>query len=126
MTDYALRLLMHVARQDGRLSTIAEVAARYGISEAHLMKITHQLALAGLLRTQRGKGGGMCLARAPSQITVGEVVRLVEADFALVECFAAGTQCSLAGACRLAGVLDGARRAFLEHLDRTTLEELVA
>jgi len=47
MTDYALRLLMHVGRHPDRLCTIAEIAQAYGISEAHLMKVTHQLALAG-------------------------------------------------------------------------------
>ncbi|MCP2935772.1 Rrf2 family transcriptional regulator, partial [Salmonella enterica subsp. enterica serovar Typhimurium] len=58
MTDYALRLLMHVGQHPERLCTIAEVAQAYGISEAHLMKVTHQLALAGWLDTVRGKGGG--------------------------------------------------------------------
>ena len=62
MTDYAMRLLMYVAQQPDRLSTIAEVAKVYDISEAHLMKITHQLALNGWLETVRGKGGGMRLA----------------------------------------------------------------
>lgn len=57
MTDYAIRLLMYVAQQPGRLCTIAEVAKAYGISEAHLMKVTHQLGLNGWLETVRGKGG---------------------------------------------------------------------
>ena len=47
MTDYSLRLLMYVGQQEGRLCTIAEIAQVYGVSEAHLMKITHQLGLAG-------------------------------------------------------------------------------
>jgi Rrf2 family nitric oxide-sensitive transcriptional repressor len=47
MTDYALRLLMHVAQRPERLCTISEVAQAYSISEANLMKVTHQLALQG-------------------------------------------------------------------------------
>lgn len=125
MTDYALRLLMYVAHQPGRLCTIAEIADAYDISQAHLMKITHQLGLAGFIETVRGKGGGMRLAAAPSAINLGAVVRAVEPDFALVECFGAGNRCSLTSYCRLAGVLGGALASFLAHLDRHTLADLV-
>lgn len=125
MTDYALRLLMYVAQQDGRLCTIAEVAQVYSISEAHLMKITHQLALAGWLETLRGKGGGMRLARPPGQINLGEVVRSIEPDFSLVECFATGSTCTLTGSCGLTGVLGGAMREFMGYLDRHTLADVL-
>ena len=125
MTDYALRLLMYLAHQPKRLCTIAEVADAYGISEAHLMKITHQLGLAGFVETVRGKGGGMRLAVSPSSINVGAVVRAVEPDFALVECFGQQNQCALTGYCRLAGVIGGALEHFLAHLDRHTLGDLV-
>jgi Rrf2 family nitric oxide-sensitive transcriptional repressor len=90
MTDYAMRLLIYLAQQPDRLCTIAEVARSYEISEAHLMKITHQLGLAGWIETVRGKGGGMRLARAPEAIGLGDVVRSIEPDFFIVECFATG------------------------------------
>jgi Rrf2 family nitric oxide-sensitive transcriptional repressor len=125
MTDYAMRLLMYVARQPDRLCTIAEIARAYDISEAHLMKITHQLALAGFIETVRGKGGGMRLAAPPAEINLGAVVRSIEPDFALVECFATGDRCTLTGHCRLAGVIDGALQRFLEHLDGHTLADLL-
>lgn len=126
MTDYALRLLMYVARQPDRLCTIGEVAAAYGISEAHLMKVTHHLGRAGFLETVRGKGGGMRLARPPAQVNLGEVVRTIEPDFALVECFDdASNGCTLTGDCRLAGVIAGALGAFLAHLDGYTLADLL-
>ena len=125
MTDYALRLLMHVAQRPERLCTIAEIAQAHGISEAHLMKVTHQLALQGWLETVRGKGGGMRLAHAPRQINLGAVVRGMEPDFALVECLAGGNQCALTGDCRLTGMLQGARHSFMEHLDGFTLADLL-
>lgn len=125
MTDYAMRLLMYVAQRPDRLCTIAEVAAAYGISEAHLMKITHQLGQAGFIETLRGKGGGMRLAAPPEHINLGAVVRAMEADLALVECFdSAGNRCALTGHCRLASVLDNALGAFLAHLDAHTLADL--
>ncbi|MBX3635149.1 MAG: Rrf2 family transcriptional regulator [Rubrivivax sp.] len=126
MTDYALRLLMYVARQPDRLCTIGEVAAAYGISEAHLMKVTHHLGRAGFLETVRGKGGGMRLALPPAEVNLGEVVRTIEPDFSLVECFDGGSNgCTLTGDCLLAGVISGALAAFLDHLDRHTLADLL-
>jgi Rrf2 family protein len=125
MTDYALRLLMYVGQRPDRLCTIAEVAQAHGISEAHLMKITHRLGQGGWLETVRGKGGGMRLGRDPADINLGAVVRSVEPDFDLVECFATGDQCVLTGRCRLAGVLGEALRTFLSHLDRYTLADLL-
>ena len=125
MTDYALRLLMYVAQRPDRLCTIAEVARANGISEAHLMKVTHQLGMRGWIETVRGKGGGMRLAHAPRDVNLGAVVRSIEPDFDLVECFAAGNQCVLTGDCRLAAVLGGALRQFMVHLDGHTLADLM-
>ena len=130
MTDYALRLLLHVAQHPDRLCTIAEVARAYAIAEAHLMKVTHRLALGGWLETVRGKGGGMRLARAPKDIPLGAVVRCMEADFALVECLDAGaahapSSCLLQGCCGLTGVLEGALQRFMQHLDAHCLADVM-
>jgi len=125
MTDYALRLLMHLAQQPDRLCTIAEVATAHGLSEAHLMKITHQLGLAGWITTVRGKGGGMRLAAPPQDINLGAVVRSMESDFQLVECFGSEDHCTLSGQCQLTGILQGALQAFMQHLDDRTLADLL-
>ncbi len=125
MTDYALRLLMYLAQQPDRLCTIAEIATVHGISEAHLMKITHQLALAGWIETVRGKGGGMRLAAVPEAINLGKVVRSMESDFQLVECFGPGNECTITRGCRLASVMSGALQEFMAHLDGHTLADLI-
>ncbi len=126
MSDYAMRLLMHVGQHPGRLCTIAEVARAQDISEAHLTKITHQLALAGWLETVRGKGGGMRLAAKPEQIGLGAVVRSIEPDFNLVACLAHDSSCQLASSCHLTGIINGALQSFMQHLDRYTLADLLA
>ena len=125
MTDYSLRLLMHVGQHPQRLCTIAEIARVYGVSEAHLMKITHQLGLAGFIETVRGRGGGMRLARPAKEIKLGDVVRAIEPDFAIVECFATANVCSLTGSCRLTGVLHGSLMAFMAHLDGHSLADIL-
>lgn len=125
MTDYALRLLMYVAQHPERLCTIAEVAQVHGISEAHLVKITHQLGRAGWLATVRGKGGGIRLAAAPADINLGAVVRGIEPDFFIVDCFAERTACALNGNCRLSRIMQGALQGFMQHLDGHTLADLL-
>jgi len=125
MTDYAMRLLMYVGQRSNRLCTIAEAARYYGISEAHLMKITHHLSATGWIETTRGKGGGMRLARSPKDINLGAVVRDIETDFHLVECFATGGTCVLTGHCRLTSIVNGALEEFLRHLDSYTLADIL-
>ena len=125
LTDYAMRLLMYVGQHPDRLCTIAEVAQAHGISEPHLMKITHRLAQHGWLETVRGKNGGMRLGHAPADINLGAVVRDTENDLALVECFTEDSQCALNGQCALAKIIDGALQQFLQHLDGYTLADIM-
>lgn len=125
MTDYAMRLLMYVAQRPERLCTISEVAQAYGISEAHLMKVTHRLSLQGWLKTVRGKGGGMSLAAAPKDINLGAVVRSIEPDFYLVDCLAGDANCNLMGHCRLTGIMSGALQSLMQYLDGYTLADLL-
>lgn len=125
MTDYAMRLLMYVAQHPDRLCTIAEVARVYDVSEAHLMKVTHQLGLNGWIETVRGKGGGMRLAHPPDKINLGAVVRSMESDFQLTECFGTGNKCSLTGSCRLTGIVQEALQGFLKAFDSHTLADIV-
>jgi len=125
-SDYALRLLMDLAVNRDRLMTIADVAERFGISKNHLMKVANTLGRNGAIETVRGRAGGLRLGRPASEITVGEVVRCMEGDFAIVECFQGGKgQCLITPACRLKGVLHEAMEAFLAVLDRYTIEDLV-
>ncbi len=124
-SDYALRLLMYAAAQKDRLITIEETADVYGISRTHLMKIANMLTRAGYLKSVRGRSGGLALAKRPEKIRLGDVIRITEPDFALVECFAPENQCIITSRCRVRGVLKEALSAFLETLDRYTLADLM-
>lgn len=124
-TDYTLRTLMYLALRPDTLATIADVAEAYHISNNHLMKVVHQLALSGDIATVRGQRGGMKLARPAEKINIGAVVRRTEADMHLVPCFAADTGCVISPACVLSKALNEAIRAFLAVLDNYTLADLV-
>ena len=125
-TDYALRLLMYVAVKEDGLATIAEVAARYDISRNHLMKVAHQLGLAGYLETVRGRSGGLKLARPAADINLGDVVRHTEQDMALVPCMSpVDAACVIRPSCLLKRALGRATAAFLDVLDEYSLSDLV-
>ncbi|ABS64297.1 transcriptional regulator, BadM/Rrf2 family [Parvibaculum lavamentivorans DS-1] len=125
-TDYALRLLTYLALKPDEIATISEVAESYSISRNHLTKVAHELGRAGFVETLRGRGGGLRLARAAGKIGIGDVVRAMEEDFCIVECFAAETdRCRIGPACRLKRVLKQALDAWLAVLDDTTLADLV-
>jgi Rrf2 family nitric oxide-sensitive transcriptional repressor len=124
-SDYALRLLMYAAAQKDRLITIEEAARVYGISRAHLMKITNTMTRAGYLKAVRGRSGGLTLGKRPEKIRLSDVVRITEPDFALVDCFASGEECIIASRCRLRRVFKEALSSFLTTLDRYTLADLM-
>lgn len=124
-TDYSLRVLIYLALRPDELVTIAAIARAYRISEHHLMKVVHQLGVAGYIETVRGHGGGMRLAKKPAEIIIGDVVRHTEPDLGLVECFRAPHSCTIESACALSGILGKALDAFLEVLDGHTLADLV-
>ncbi len=125
-TDYSLRVLIYLALRRGRLVNISEIAQDYGISRNHLVKVVHNLARGGFIRTYRGKGGGIELARDPAAINVGGVVRYAEGPLRPAECFdAEKNRCVIAGACGLTAVLREASDSFLATLDRYTLADLL-
>ena len=125
-TDYSLRVLMYLAVHRDRVVNISEIAKRYGISRNHLVKIVHNLARGGFIKSYRGKGGGIELARVPENINIGEVVRYTEGPLRPVECFdVERNRCVIANACGLAEVISEACDNFFATLDRYTLADLL-
>lgn len=125
-TDYSLRALMYLGLNRDRLVTIRDIADVYGVSKNHLMKVVHQLGLAGLVETVRGRSGGLRLGKEPEEINLGLVVRGTEPDFVMVECFNRDSnECILSPACELQDILRQATTAYLDVLGRYTLADLL-
>ncbi|WP_375768483.1 Rrf2 family transcriptional regulator [Archangium gephyra] len=124
--DYALRVLLYLAANPDRVISTGEVSDAYGISKHHLVRVVQGLGRHGFVEVRPGRSGGVVLARPPAEISVGQVVRDMEPDFHIVECFDPATNtCPITPACGLIGVLNEATRAFLATLDKYTLEDLV-
>jgi Rrf2 family transcriptional regulator, nitric oxide-sensitive transcriptional repressor len=126
-SDYALRVLMYLALKSDGLSTIAEIAESYDISEAHLMKVVHQLGVAGFIETTRGRNGGLRLAKPVDAIGLADVINTTEPDMAIVSCFKpVDAPCAIFPSCVLKRALAKARDAFMAVLEGYTLADLVA
>jgi len=119
-TDYALRLLMHLAAAGGGRSQIAIVAEAQDISRTHLMKIANALSRAGFIAAVRGRGGGIALARPAEEINLGAVIDAMEPPCPMVDC----GSCRLVGCCTLPAVLDEASSAFRQCLARYSLADI--
>lgn len=124
-TDYSLRVLIYLAVQGDRLTTIQEIADSYDISKNHLMKVVHQLNKKSYIETVRGKKGGMRLRMAPEDINVGVLVRETEHDLSIVECYSSKNTCKISPVCGLKPMFGEALQAFLSVLDKYTLQDIM-
>lgn len=118
-TDYGLRLMIVLARRQGEPIALPEFAAEQNLSYHHVAKVAQALVREGFLKSRRGRSGGVELARGPEEITVGEVVRVLERGLQLADC--AG--CALRDDCSASPLLAEALAAFLAVLDRSTLAD---
>jgi len=123
-TDYALRTLMFLAAKDRR-ATVGEVAALFGISANHVAKVVNQLARLGYVRSIRGIGGGLELARSPEAIRIGDVIEAFEGSMHLLDCIGTENVCAIQSFCELKGILGEAERRQLNYLNSKTLRDVV-
>lgn len=125
-TNISMRVLMYCAANNERLVTKSEIAECCNTSENHLAQVINRLGQLGFLYTQRGRNGGLRLARPETEIQVGEVFRAIEAQVPITECFAdADNTCPLIDACLLRPAIADATEAFYARMDMLTLDQLV-
>ncbi len=113
-TRDAVNTLVHLARSDGQLLSVPEIARACDMTEATAFKLVPLLVKANLLQTERGRGGGVRLQRDPAEISVGEVVRAVEAM----------QRSNEGGPTDFGRMVDDAFEAFLEILDENTIADM--
>lgn len=123
-TDYALRILVVLAVRDPeRLSTSA-IAKIYDLSDNHLAKVASELVKCGFVISERGRAGGLTLAKPAKDISVGAVVRALKADNPVVECFGSNKSCRILPACGLRTPMQEAQEAFFAALDPYSLSDI--
>ncbi|WP_274424391.1 iron-responsive transcriptional regulator RirA [Chelativorans sp. YIM 93263] len=125
-TNYAIRILMYCAANEGQLSRIPDIARAYSLSDLFLFKILQPLVENGFVQTVRGRNGGVRLAKPAEEINLFEVVRATEDSFAMAECFENDSaECPLVDSCGLNEALRNALGAFFEVLASYSIRDLV-
>lgn len=123
-TDYSLRTLMFLAARPER-QTIKAVSEFFQISQTHVGKVVNQLARLGYVRSIRGIGGGLELARPADDISIGEVVRAIEGNMHLLECIGMEDVCVIQRHCKLRTVLERAEQIQVEYLNSIKLSDVL-
>jgi Rrf2 family transcriptional regulator, nitric oxide-sensitive transcriptional repressor len=122
-SDYSMRVVLYLGCHPRKFVSVDVISRAYGISRHHLVKVVQTLTDLGVVEAQRGRGGGMRLAKRPSEINVGWLIRRTEPHFDLVECFDPDANtCPIAPACGLKVALHRAGQAFLDVLDEYSLD----
>lgn len=86
-SKYGLKALLVLAEHSGRGPVlVSELAQRQGLPKKFLEAILLELKRHGLLQSKKGKGGGYLLSRRPSEITLGQVIRVLDGPLALIPC----------------------------------------
>lgn len=124
-TDYSLRALIYIALRK-ESCTIQDITKAYSISNHHMVKIIHNLSKLGMIKTTRGKGGGIVMAAMPDMINLGQLIARLEPHFDLVPCFnKVKANCCIAPVCKLKSVLHEAQSAFMGVLAQYTLADVL-
>lgn len=117
---------MFLAARPERLSNIREISDHYGISYNHLVKVVHRLSQLGYVQSIKGKGGGVKLAKEATTLRLGDLVKALEPNMDIVECFNRDTNtCRITDSCQLKHYLFNANNAFLSTLNNYTLADTV-
>jgi Rrf2 family protein len=124
-TDYGVRVILDLTNlaDNGRAST-QEIASRQNIPSPFLAKIIAQLSLAGLVTTHRGAGGGVSLARSPSEISLLEVIEALEGPVRLNRCTIEPDACPRSEQCPVHGIWAKAQAQLTRLLGVTTFDSL--
>ena len=126
-TDYASRILLHAAKNKDKLITSTEVAERYNITQANVTQIVNTLKKKGYLNVKRGRyGGGFTLSAPPEEMRIGNIIKDIEPDLDLVQCFSKERNtCPVIDNCKLAGLMYSGLNAFLDKMNEQTLADII-
>jgi len=124
--QYGTRALLDLAlRQEERPVPLKDIAQRQQISLRYLEHLVTPLIAGGIVRSTRGAGGGVSLARSPEEIRLSEVMQLLEGSIAPVECVSNPRICTRSKSCVTRDIWSELKQAMDGILESTTLQDLV-
>ena len=124
--DYAVRMLVFLAmKSDETYTSTSHIAKQQHIPEPFLLRISADLSRSGLIESRRGPGGGVRLARSPSDVTVGTVVASVDHSFSAIDCLSEPETCLISGACSQRELWRDVEKMLLQYLFQIKIQDLV-
>lgn len=129
---YGLKAMVHLAGcEPGRPELVTAIATENGISKKFLDAILSELRVAGLVKSKKGKGGGYVLAKPASDISVGEIIRILDGPLAPIDCASKGyyrrcLDCTDEQQCTVRRMMLEVREAIARVLDHRSLAEMRA
>ncbi|MGC8794936.1 MAG: RrF2 family transcriptional regulator [Bryobacteraceae bacterium] len=125
-SEYAIRAFMHLAQApDGKYVMVKQIAEQERIPAHFLSKILQQLARKGLLRSSKGPTGGFALVKPPSNITLIEIIEILDGLGDYQRCISGLDECSDAAPCAMHEAWKDLRSRIMDYLEKTTIADLV-
>lgn len=124
--QYGVRAMFEVAKgYPGIPTTIREIAARQDVSIAYLEQILNKLRRAGLIVSVKGPGGGYLLSREPSDISIGDILGVLEGPVAITSCLNPAEGCTRVESCVTHLLWRSLGEKIKGFLDTMTLDDLL-
>ncbi len=125
-TQYGLRSLVYLATRSGEFCPLSQIAANEDISRQFLEKIMPRFRRAGIVKVQRGAGGGYCLVNTPENISIEKIIKTTEGNLAPVPCLRGETGCAkISPDCSIKGFWQHLQQSLLDSLANITLADLL-
>lgn len=124
-TDYALRILSMLVKNDGALLSVRTAAEQVNVPYSFARSIQHGLVQAGIIESLRGVRGGMRLKVDPAQITIRQIVEAVQGPMIMNDCTAPDGDCMRMPSCCYHPIWMGAQALLMSYLDSVTLDDAV-
>ncbi len=124
-TDYAVRCILYLARDEDQVTSVSEVARRMHIPKTFLAKILQRLVRAGLVESIRGMNGGFRLAKKPSAISLLDIMAAIQGPAGINVCAVESKKCRLSTTCAVHPVWVELRREVDKRLREKTIAQLI-
>ena len=121
---YGLRLMMDLVSHPGKPVLLKDIAKRQGISEKYLWQVIAPLKNAGMVNSYRGLKGGYMLAKDSANISVKDILLVLEGNMCLADCVSSPSVCPRSDDCVARDVWGEASAAMIEKLDSITLKNM--
>ncbi len=123
--DYAMRMMVDLAcMSNDQRTTVSEITQRQDVTEPFMAKIASQVAVAGLVVTQRGTGGGLALAQPADKITLLQIIEAIDGPLALNRCTFEPSRCPRSNKCAVHPIWEKAQQQLKELMSNTSLSEV--